>query len=63
MMIGLKAVVTDYVPSRLQGVGLAAVYAVSGVTAFGLAKLSTGDGLLNSVKELWSPGQYVKKQQ
>jgi hypothetical protein len=62
MAVGLRGVVTDYVPSGLQGTALAAVYLAAGVSAFGMAKLSAGDGMLNSVKELWAPGKYVKKQ-
>ncbi len=62
MAVGLRGVVTDYVPSGLQGPALAAVYLAAGVSAFGMAKLSSGDGMLNSVKELWAPGKYVKKQ-
>jgi hypothetical protein len=61
MVIGMSAVVTDYAPKAFQGPGLLTVRVIGFITLLGLLKLSLNEGLLNTVKELWAPGSYVKR--
>lgn len=54
--IGLKWVCEDYVPRRVLGLSLAAVYTLCGIAGYGLLKSSISDnrsGITDTVKEIW----------
>merc|ERR1719253_88735 len=54
MQVGLTGVIQDYVPRSLQQYSIWALYAASGLTAYGLLKVNLcGPGITESVKTLW----------